>query len=103
MEQTIQQLQQMQKAAINLETAKISWLELQRFFAAGKVIYVDRQLDLIETGYVLSNDAAEQVQQWLQLQLIAPVTDKQAQQWFSEKQLLWSVVIRPWILVQLPG
>ncbi len=33
---------------IHAETSKIAWSELQRFFAAGKAIYVAVDLDLVE-------------------------------------------------------
>ena len=35
---------------LNLQTAKIAWSELLRFFAAGKAVCVDRSLDLIDVA-----------------------------------------------------
>ena len=88
------------KTKVNLETALIPWLELQVFFAKGLAIAVNSQLDLVEVAYQFSIDNAEQIQIWLQQQLIAPVSDQQAQHWFNENSQLWAVVVKPWILVQ---
>ena len=35
----------LEKAKLNLETSKIPWLELQRFFAGGLAIAVTNELD----------------------------------------------------------
>lgn len=90
----------LEQAKVNLETSKISWLELQRFFAAGLAIAVDRQLDLVEVACQFANDNKAQVENWLQSQLIAPVSDQQAQTWHDNNAEVWAVVVKPWILVQ---
>lgn len=38
-------------AKINLETAQIPWKELERFFAAGRIISVDDSVDMIPGGH----------------------------------------------------
>ena len=43
------------RAKINTETARISWKELQRFFASGKTLYVEADLDHVP---ILLNDTA---------------------------------------------
>ena len=48
----------------------------------------------------MSKDDSETVEQWMQSGLIAAVSDEQARQWFDNDILVWSVVVRPWILVQ---
>ena len=85
---------------IHGQTAQIHWSELERFFAAGQVLSVDTQLDLIEVAVAVTQDQAEQVQQWVETGLLNPVTDQQAQEWHSSDPKLWSVVTAPWILVQ---
>ena len=82
------------------ETAKIPWLELQRFFANGTAVYVAPELDLVETAYQISVDNGEQVKQWRDGGLVEPVTDAQAIEWLEANTLVWSVVVRPWVLVQ---
>lgn len=92
----------LEKAKVNLETALIPWKELQRFFAAGLAIAVAPSLDLVEVAYQFAIDNKDQVQQWLQQQLLAPVSDLQAQDWYQQDSEVWAVVVKPWILVQIP-
>lgn len=47
------------KESINLETAKIAWKDLEVFCAAGNVISVTPELDLIEVALVITEDNAE--------------------------------------------
>ena len=82
------------------ETAKIPWQKLQRFFANGTAVYVAPELDLVETAYQISVDNGEQVKQWLDGGLVEPVTDALAIEWLEANTLVWSVVVRPWVLVQ---
>ncbi len=91
---------ELEKARVNLETAKISWLELQRFFAAGLAIFVHDELDLVDVAYQFSVDNKLQVEDWLQQNRIYPVTDRQATDWFNRKTEVWAVVVKPWVLVQ---
>jgi len=90
------------RARLNSETAKIAWSELQRFFAAGKTISVAAELDLIDVAFVFQQDDTERVQRWMQLGLISPVSDSQARDWIKQDIILWSVVVKPWVLVQSP-
>ena len=90
------------RGKLNSETAKIRWSELQRFFAAGQTLFVVADLDLIDVAYAFSQDNTGQVKDWLQQELVAPVTDAQARDWFNQDTLLWTVVVKPWVLVQIP-
>jgi len=92
------------KAKLNLETAQISWTELQRFFAQGSVIWVDAGLDLIEVASCIARDDSDQIKAWMNQSVVAPVSDQQAKNWLAQDATLWSVVVRPLILVQhTPG
>lgn len=93
---------ELEKAKVNLETSLISWLELQRFFAAGLAIRVHNDLDLIEVAYQFSIDNKALVEDWLTNKLIAPVSDQQASHWYDQKTAVWAVVVKPWVLVQDP-
>ncbi len=42
-----QELSELKRTKINLETAKVNWTEIERFFAQGSLISVDRHLDLV--------------------------------------------------------
>lgn len=88
------------KAKIVLETAKMSWIDLQTFFAKGQVIAVSPDLDLVEVAHAISKDQKSQVEAWMAGKQVGQVSDDQAKLWFENKTELWTVVIRPWILVQ---
>lgn len=82
------------------ETATAPWRELQRFFAQGAVVSVDPGLDLVEVGLAMSRDRAGPFQAWLGVGQVTLTTDAQARAWFDSDAHLWTLVIKPWILVQ---
>ena len=90
----------MSKKQINLETSKIPWHELQRFFANGSAIFVCPDIDLIDVAFQFSEDNKMKVEKWLKTEKIFPVTDQQALKWFEEKTVVWAVVVKPWVLIQ---
>ena len=91
------------RAKINLETSKIAWKELQRFFASGKALMVAADLDLVDVAFHMSKDNVEQIQQWAMAGKLAPVSDEQARVWIEADALVWAVVVSPWVLVQTVG
>jgi hypothetical protein len=88
------------RAKVNLETGRIPWIELQRFFAGGKALFVVAELDLVDVAYQISEDNAAQVQQWIAAGQLAQVTDEQAQAWYDAAAEMWAVAVSPWVLVQ---
>ena len=93
-------LEAMLRDEIHSETSKIAWSELQRFFAAGKAIYIAVDLDLVEVAVQVSTDNSERVRQWMDTGKIAPVSDDQARCWFDMDASVWAVVVKPWVLIQ---
>jgi len=88
------------RAKIMGETAKIEWMQLQTFFAAGHVLFVDKALDLVEVAYCFSEDDAVTLKPWIDAQQIEAVSDQQALDWVKNNAIVWSCVVRPWVLVQ---
>ena len=88
------------RAKINGETARMQWTELQRFFASGAMISVSDELDLIDVAVCIASDDKHAVQQWMSEGRVARVSDTQAQTWLESNAELWTVVVKPWILVQ---
>lgn len=88
------------KAKIVSETARINWHQLQKFYAAGSVITVEPDLDLVEVAYAFSCDDKARVADWLASALVGRTSEQQAKHWFAAKTELWAVVISPWVLVQ---
>ena len=85
---------------IHAGTARIAWSELQRLFAAGKVVCVAPELDLVEVALQISNDNAYTVKQWMARGQLAPVSDRQAKHWIETDAMVWAEVVKPWVLVQ---
>ncbi len=85
---------------LNEQTAQMNWSELERFFASGNVISVAPVLDLIDVGARIAADDKASVLDWMQAGLLQKVNDEQAGTWQSSNALLWTVVVKPWILVQ---
>lgn len=82
------------------ETAKISWLELQRFFAQGVVMNVAPELDLLKVAVMFAEDDAAQLALLLEDKQVVAPTNQQALHWFEHETSLWSVVVAPFVLVQ---
>jgi len=85
---------------LNSETSKTFWIELLPFFAKDMVVHVSHNLDLIEVAYQLSKDNKKQIEEWMENKLISKVTDELATTWHENNMLVWTVVIKPWVLVQ---
>lgn len=88
------------KDKLNLETAQIEWKALERDFAAGRVVSVHQQLDLVSVAEAFAVDDSAKVKTWLDSQQVQPVTDEQALAWHEADADVWAVVVRPWVLVQ---
>ncbi len=85
---------------LNQQTAQMRWTELQRYFAGGSVIAVAAELDLIDVAARIAADDKASVQTWMNVGLLARASDAQATAWLEQDALLWTVVVKPWILVQ---
>lgn len=88
------------RAKLNSETARIRWHELQRYFAGGYTLYVHPELDLVEVAYQMQQDNAPQIERWMNNNRIGQVSNEQARQWYNDDAELWACVIKPWVLVQ---
>lgn len=82
------------------QTGRIPFAELQRHFAAGKLVSVAVQLDLIDVAVALAEDDTQRFRGWLQGGDVALADDGLASRWFREECVLWAVVADPWVLVQ---
>jgi hypothetical protein len=93
--------QEVFRAKVNLETSRIAWKELQRFFASGVAIAVSPELDLVEVAFQISEDNKKQVAAWLSEGKVGAVSDAQALAWYEADAEVWSVVVSPYVLVQM--
>jgi len=92
--------QEILRAKVNLETSRIGWRELQRFFASGVAVAVSGDLDLVEVAFQFSEDNKAQVERWLLTGKVGKVSDEQARIWFDADAQMWAVVVSPWVLLQ---
>ena len=92
--------QEILRAKVNLETSRIAWKELQRFFASGAAISVSNELDLVEVALQIYEDNKAQIEQWLVSGQIGKVSDEQARAWYEADAEMWAVVVSPYVLVQ---
>ena len=92
--------QEILRAKVNLETSRIAWKELQRFFASGAALSVSNKLDLVEVALQISKDNKAQVEQWLVSGQIGKVREEQAKAWYEADAEMWAVVVSPYVLVQ---
>jgi len=88
------------RAKVNMETSRIHWKELQRFFAGGAAVAVSSKLDLVEVAFQMHSDNKAQFETWLTTGMLGKVTDEQATAWLAADAEVWAVVVSPWVLVQ---
>ena len=82
------------------ETSKITWKELQYFFASGMAVFVSDELDLVDVASCFVDDNKAMVEKWMQEKQVMPVADDQAKDWYNNDAMIWAVVVKPWVLVQ---
>ena len=85
---------------LNLQTAKIPWLELQRSYAQGRVIVVRSDLDLVQLAAQIVDNNTGSVEKLIRQNAIMFAADEQALKWYEKETQLWAVVVPPWVLVQ---
>ncbi|MBC3877387.1 DUF2288 domain-containing protein [Undibacterium sp. FT79W] len=88
------------RTKINQETALFPWSELLKHFASGNVLAIAPDLDLVEIALHMANDNAAEIQSLLSTGRLYKVSDEQAKVWLENELELWTVVVKPWILVQ---
>jgi hypothetical protein len=85
---------------INRETARLPWTELVKHFAAGNLVWIANELDLVDVAVRISHDDKDSITLWMAAGQISKVSDLQAQQWLDNNASLWASVVSPFILVQ---
>ena len=88
------------RAQLHAETATAPFRELQRFFAAGALMFVDPKLDLLDVAIEVATDQSLVIEARINAQEFGAVTDAQAADWYERDAKLWTCVVRPWVLVQ---
>lgn len=82
------------------ETARISWEELQPFFARGALLWVAGEVDLVAVALAVAEDDQASVAAWLTSGQLAKLEESRAEDLLARDPELWAVVVAPWVLVQ---
>ncbi len=83
------------------ETARISWPEIERLFAVGKVLKVAASLDLVGVGAAMAADNSDKIRNWMLAEQLGQLDDATALRWAESTDAdLWALVVSPWLLVQ---
>jgi hypothetical protein len=64
------------------------------------VIAVSEELDLVDVAVCVAGDDKTAIAQWMAENRLGKVSDGQASAWLDTDATLWTVVVKPWILVQ---
>ena len=92
--------EKVERYKINAETGRLPWKALEKFFASGNLVYVAGSLDLVDVAYEFSIDNTVKTRQWLDSGHLGKLSDEQAIQFHKNNTEFWSVVVRPWVLIQ---
>ncbi len=85
---------------LNLETAKIHWSELQKFYAQGLILIVDPKLDLVDIAANFVDDDKTKIEALLNDSSVRKAQQDDARLWHENQSTFWAVVTAPWVLVQ---
>ncbi|MBA1243810.1 DUF2288 domain-containing protein [Pseudomonas japonica] len=82
------------------ETAKISWQELQPFFAKGALLWVAPELDLVAVAEAMAENDKGRVSAWLEAGTLEKLGERRAADLVERDPQLWAVVVSPWVVFQ---
>ena len=85
---------------LNAQTGRIGWSELERYFAMGRIVCVEKTEDLVAVAEKLVDDDASEVARLREKGFIRRATDDDAVRWHAGNTEFWAVVVAPWVLVQ---
>ena len=86
-------------AYLNEQTGKITWEELQPYFAKGAIQLLDQGYDLIDVAAALIRDDKPFVLPLIEANHLGKITDDVAKT-YSMDQGFWALVVAPWVVIQ---
>lgn len=90
-----------QKHKLNLETAKISWKELELFFAKGNLLVIEPDEDLVEVAELIASNQPDKIEKLILDKKISFVVPDWVRKNCQPTTDLWAVVVAPYVLCQL--
>ncbi|VAW85712.1 hypothetical protein MNBD_GAMMA16-294 [hydrothermal vent metagenome] len=88
------------KDEFNGQTGKITWPELEKYFARGVLIKVANDLDLVEVALSISKDDKQYINTLLTENQLQHANIEDAKQWNETQPSFWAIVTAPWVLIQ---
>ena len=85
---------------LNAQTARISWAELARYFAQGRVVCVAADQDLLAVADSMVGDEVGAIERLHESGCLRRALDDDARRWSESDMEFWAVVVAPWVLVQ---
>ena len=86
---------------LNLETAIISWKELELFFAKGKLLIIERSMDLVKVATIIASNDTKAVSELIEKHDVAFATTDWVKKHCNPTTELWAVVVSPYVIAQL--
>jgi len=83
------------------ECAVIEWSMLKPHYDRGALIIVKEGVDIITTGVQIAGNNTQLVQKWIDDQTLIKPTSDQASEWEQCNRSFRSVVIAPFVLMQM--
>ena len=89
------------KERLNLETAKISWKEIEAFFAKGTLLQIEESEDLVNVAELIAANNEKEIETLIVNKKIAFATTDWVRKNCKPTTQLWTVVVAPYVLCQL--
>jgi len=86
-------------AYLNQQTGKITWQELQPYFAKGSLLALQSGFDMIEIAMSLIQDDKTTILPLIEGQVLGQLNDLTAQS-LQPNDAFWGLVVAPWVLIQ---
>ena len=78
----------------------INWKGVERFFASGKLIIINDNLNIIDVASKFNIDDSDMISSWIESDKLGFVTDDQAKLWSKVNKEFTCIVVAPWVLIQ---
>ncbi len=86
---------------LNMETAKLSWKELEVFFAKGTLLQVAVGEDLITTAELIATNNQNELEKLIVSKKLEFATPEWIRNSCQPTTELWTLVVAPYVLCQL--
>ncbi len=86
---------------LNLETATISWKELELFFAKGKLLVIEETMDLVKVASIIASNDTDALSELIERHSVVFATTDWVKKHCKPETEFWAVVVSPYVIAQL--